>query len=530
MAYVPVEFVDDNLPALNAENLNKMDDQIVNNDVRLTDLEPKVAANDAKETNVTTDLSTTATSTTRTVVSSDGTNAVLPVATASEAGVMSTADRIKLDGGSTAPAPLDDNIIHEIPTNTTVGWTGDTARLSTDGTSLTLTPGGVSTVVEQTIPFILSGDFVSFFTVTADSVVGSGVNWQLGGAGDGRLILSLGYNWETSAYEQNRVSVRGGITGGVAGPLIDYSVNEIEVAVQYDSRLQVSNLFIKESGAWVFYGGMSNTDPYRTLQRFYAGGTFNASGTIKDWFYARPNIAAIGDSICAGHNFYDPDPTFYAGDDNYLNTWMGHSQIYRNLRNTLIVNYGIGSQNSLEIQNRTADMMTKTSAKVVFIHASTNDYGAGFTDVQRSSYIQGAIDLVIAGGGEAILLNAVYPNSGSASYPANADFYRNWWNTFSGAITDAFLIDIMLDSNILDGNYMNTIYTETDGVHPNVSGYTLIGNLVEAEVNGPPSFLTDIMTTPGDILYRNASNVTARLPIGPVGSVLTSDGTNLAWV
>lgn len=44
-----------------------------------------------------------------------------------------------------------------------------------------------------------------------------------------------------------------------------------------------------------------------------------------------------------------------------------------------------------------------------------------------------------------------------------------------------------------------------------------------------PSYLADPMTTRGDIIIRNASNVTARLPIGTATYVLTSDGTDVAW-
>jgi hypothetical protein len=43
------------------------------------------------------------------------------------------------------------------------------------------------------------------------------------------------------------------------------------------------------------------------------------------------------------------------------------------------------------------------------------------------------------------------------------------------------------------------------------------------------SGLTDPMTTRGDIIVRNASNVTARLGIGSSGKVLQSDGTDIAW-
>jgi hypothetical protein len=43
------------------------------------------------------------------------------------------------------------------------------------------------------------------------------------------------------------------------------------------------------------------------------------------------------------------------------------------------------------------------------------------------------------------------------------------------------------------------------------------------------SGLADPMTTRGDLIYRNASNVTARLPIGSSGKVLSSDGTDVSW-
>lgn len=41
--------------------------------------------------------------------------------------------------------------------------------------------------------------------------------------------------------------------------------------------------------------------------------------------------------------------------------------------------------------------------------------------------------------------------------------------------------------------------------------------------------LTDPMTTRGDMIVRNASNVTARLAIGSTGKVLSSDGTDISW-
>ena len=47
--------------------------------------------------------------------------------------------------------------------------------------------------------------------------------------------------------------------------------------------------------------------------------------------------------------------------------------------------------------------------------------------------------------------------------------------------------------------------------------------------SAPSTGFTDPMTTRGDIIYRNASNVTSRLGIGGAGTFLSSDGTDVSW-
>ena len=73
--------------------------------IDITELQAAVDLNTAKITNVTTDLTFTQTSATLTVLSSDGTDVILPSATVTLAGMMSAADKIKFDGietGATA--------------------------------------------------------------------------------------------------------------------------------------------------------------------------------------------------------------------------------------------------------------------------------------------------------------------------------------------------------------------------------------------------------------------------------------------
>jgi hypothetical protein len=48
-------------------------------------------------------------------------------------------------------------------------------------------------------------------------------------------------------------------------------------------------------------------------------------------------------------------------------------------------------------------------------------------------------------------------------------------------------------------------------------------------ISGGGSGLADPMTTRGDLIFRNSSNVTARLPVGTATYVLTSDGTDVSW-
>lgn len=44
-----------------------------------------------------------------------------------------------------------------------------------------------------------------------------------------------------------------------------------------------------------------------------------------------------------------------------------------------------------------------------------------------------------------------------------------------------------------------------------------------------PRIAADVLTTRGDIVVRNSSNVTARLAVGSAGTVLSSDGTDVSW-
>ena len=95
-----------------------------------------ITANTAKVSNVSTNLSYTTAATTGTVVSSDGTNAVIPAATTTVAGLMTGTDKTKLNGiasGATANAGTVTSVSGSGSLTGTVTTSGSISHLATDG-------------------------------------------------------------------------------------------------------------------------------------------------------------------------------------------------------------------------------------------------------------------------------------------------------------------------------------------------------------------------------------------------------------
>lgn len=391
----------------------------------------------------------------------------------------------------------DDNAAHDADVSTTTAWSGDTGSLTSDGSSITLSGSSVS--VAQAATDITSGDWIMYLKVQLESGYST---WTPNAAGNGQIQFSLGYNWGAGTTADGYISLGGMVSGNFQSLDVpyDYKTAPIEVAIQYDSRVDTLNLFIKESDLWTYKGSVNADSPYPSdsLLRQYHGSGGGTAATTYYWLMCKPNLAAIGDSITAGHNFYDPDPDYYAGTDDYQSTWMAHTQIKNSgLRNTLIVNYGAGSETSSQIDARVNSMLTNTEARAVFLQASANDYDAGLTQAQRTTNIQASIDKITTSGADAVLLNAVYPDG------ANGDYYRAWWETELVNVTGAWAkVDIMDDAGMTSGGYLNPDYTLSDGVHPNVQGYTIIGEYVESKVNLVPTVAGEVRDENGNLAER----------------------------
>jgi hypothetical protein len=115
--------------------------------------------------NVSTNLTTTTAATTLTVNSSDGTNAILPAATTTVAGVMTGADKSKLDGIAAGAT----NVTNNNQLTNGAGYTTNTGDITSVGVGNGLTGGGTSGAVTVSMSGSYTGNFTATQNITAYS-------------------------------------------------------------------------------------------------------------------------------------------------------------------------------------------------------------------------------------------------------------------------------------------------------------------------------------------------------------------------
>jgi hypothetical protein len=99
--------------------------------------------------------------------------------------------------------------------------------------------------------------------------------------------------------------------------------------------------------------------------------------------------------------------------------------------------------------------------------------------------------------------------------------YKFVWNPFTNNLDAVDSLDSLSNLALSDLTDCDT----TDATQDQVLAY----NVSSGEWT--PAFLhfDDPLTTRGDLMYRDDTNTTVRLPIGTVNQVLTSDGADVAW-
>lgn len=397
------------------------------------------------------------------------------------------------------PPISDENSTFNDEGDATTGWTATNAVLSVSGSYLRATKsaaGGANMTKAATFTptnrdWILYGKMRgSSASVTDHSVI-----WFLNGTKEASLWLgstsggtgvagtnvigsvSLVGTTGTSTYNRATVAASG----------VDYTTQPFEFALQYDSKFTQLVCWIRQSdGRWKLGARVACNWFSATSIQVLKGGS-SAAGTWVEFDYltlCKPNIVAIGDSICAGATLFNPNRT--SGLSNDESSWMRHAPLYPSRRNNLIVNKGVGSQTSAQIQARIAEA-TGESPRVVFLMASSNDEDQAVSKSTRTTSIQSSVNSINAAGAKAVILNSVYgTDAGADNTPTNdlRDYMLDWWTTYLPTVSGQYsAIDIM-DPVRVSGDFQDPAVTQSDGIHPTPAGYELIGEYIASKPYG----------------------------------------------
>ena len=56
----------------------------------------------------------------------------------------------------------------------------------------------------------------------------------------------------------------------------------------------------------------------------------------------------------------------------------------------------------------------------------------------------------------------------------------DWWNSYMPTLTGSY-VPVNVMTPIIDSGYLNSAYAQSDGIHPNVSGYAAIGEYISSK-------------------------------------------------
>jgi len=373
----------------------------------------------------------------------------------------------------------------------TSGWTAGNATLLQTGSVLRqtkITGGSNSSMIKTISSFPPNNeDFILYGKVKAKNATNCvSVLWLLNGSKE--FSIWFGTTDGTGTYTSQAISIVGTVGNNSYSKLqlessYDFEANWYEFALHYDYKFSTLECYTRgANGKWTYKGRVAcDYFSASTIDLYTTSGSPAGSWIEFDYLtLAQPNLAVIGDSITAGSTLFNPNRASFPSLTDYTSTWMNYSLLYPALRNNFIVNKGVGSQSSTDINSRIADV-TAFSPKVVFLHASTNDEALSISKATRSTNIQNSINSINAAGASTVLLNAMYGTSvcsDNTPTPDLRDYMRDWWDNYRTALTGiATHINIM--TPMTTSNFQTTAETQSDGLHPKPSGYQLIGEFIK---------------------------------------------------
>ncbi len=370
----------------------------------------------------------------------------------------------------------------------TAGWTitGGSMAITSGVNRLTQASTAAAAQASQAVTMpTTNGDWVVYAKIKTRRTTGDAQVLVIDGPGLERAFIYFNFNSTTSSSQLGTISIRGTNAAGTnsnavyaTGVFMD--TNWQEVCLLYNhARLSFSIYIRQTDGSWLF-GAQVNGTFFGTQIRLTANNTTTVGAWIEfDYLtLVAPNIQSIGDSLTQGATLFSP--VVASALTNGASTWQRWAPLYPALRNNLIVNKGVGSNTTALVAARIAADCINMGAKLVLLSACNNDIGVGITQAQRTANTQSSIDLCAASSIPVVLYNATYDTAAFAGQPAALNYYREWWTDYRPTLTGlAGSIDIMGSQKDPNG-YADVLFTQSDNVHPNVTGYTRMGQWIAA--------------------------------------------------
>lgn len=381
------------------------------------------------------------------------------------------------------PHIVDNNAAFSDEGAAATGWSAVNATLSAADSYLRQTKdgaAGVSSITRQLGFTPANSDCILYGKVRAKKAANANaVIWLLSGSKE--VSIWFGSSSASGTITSGAISVCG-TTGASTRNVLqiasgaEYETTPVEFALHYCHKFSTLTAWFREAdGRWKFKGRVA-CDWFSASQIQVLNTSNSAAGSWIEFDYlslCRPNIAVLSDSIGEGKTLFSPNPAL--GLTNDESTWMRHAPLYPALRNNLAVNLGVGGETSAQMLARVSDA-TSTGARVVFLHASTNDYGQSVSQAARTTNIADTVAAIEAASAECVLLNAMYGTATEASNPGLRDYELQWWSDSSAGVGAFSRIDIM--QPMLSAGYMDDAKTQADKIHPNIAGHTVIGQYI----------------------------------------------------
>lgn len=383
------------------------------------------------------------------------------------------------------------NSTYEASITSTAGWSVGSGAMSveTDCVRFTKTVATSSlAAASRTVALpVAAKTWILYGRVRMPMVQDDTSCFRLFVSGTVQCALWLNYNTETGAKTPGVLSITG-YTGSTAKNklcAVDVDTTEwVDFALLYCSKFGTLSLSIRQTdGTWKLANRTTCGNVSGTVALQVCLGGASAVGAYAEFdrlALCGPNFMAIGDSSCKGAIEFSPNPA--NGWDNDQSSWQRHFAGYAQMMNNLVVNVGVGGDDTTDLLARVQADIVANKPKCVFVHATMNAGKRGESLELRTANHQAIIDAIVNKGCHHVLLNSNYGTEAfNVANPGTREYYEGWWNNYAPTLKgSALLVDIMQPQ--LDANgYTDASLVASDGAHPSIACYQLIGEYIAAQ-------------------------------------------------